>query len=244
MSDDQETKAPFHDDRDLREIKIERVLRFDQGGRAAVILGSFEEKAILLSLDQKAACSNEEAMCALIPELKLSMKNFSGGEYSYYDGMSPFANYNIEVIWPAQERQIQRKTPAEWALLEESAEAYREVSLAYVEERSAKEAWIDSVTSLRTEKERNLFVSDQFIINVDTKWNTHGELTTNEIARKAWHGASWTTDLYLLAISRDLSLRSIRDLDGRIRFISSSSKEFSSYSIGRFFRMRAIRSVA
>jgi m7GpppX diphosphatase len=81
--------------------------------------------------------------------------------------------------------------------------------------------WIESVCSLEKEKERNLFASEQFIINVDTKWATHApfppaDATPEEVAacRAAWHGAEWANGLYLLAIARDPALRSLRDLEG------------------------------
>ena len=45
----------------------------------------------------------------------------------------------------------------------------------------------------------------------DRKWSTHGPFGDD---RATWRGADWTRDLYLLAISKDASLKSMRDLRG------------------------------
>ena len=61
--------------------------------------------------------------------------------------------------------------------------------------------------SLAKERERNLHDCDGphggFVVNVDTKWTTHGPFSD---ARDAWRGAAWTKDLYLLAIAKDPAL--------------------------------------
>ena len=67
------------------------------------------------------------------------------------------------------------------------------------------------VCALEKERERNLHACDAFVVNVDTKWSTHGPFGDD---RATWRGADWTRDLYLLAISKDASLKSMRDLRG------------------------------
>ena len=67
------------------------------------------------------------------------------------------------------------------------------------------------VCALEKERERNLHACDAFVVNVDTKWSTHGPFDDD---RATWRGADWTRDLYLLAISKDASLKSMRDLRG------------------------------
>ena len=61
------------------------------------------------------------------------------------------------------------------------------------------------------ERERHRHAIDAFVVNVDTKWSTHGPFDAD---RATWRGADWTRDLYLLAISKDASLKSMRDLRG------------------------------
>ena len=53
------------------------------------------------------------------------------------------------------------------------------------------------------------------MVNVDTKWKTHPPLAEGAEARQGWGGnQEWSKDLYLLAISKNAALRSIRDLRG------------------------------
>lgn len=70
---------------------------------------------------------------------------------------------------------------------------------------------MDHTGSLETERERNLFANEEFIINVDTKWATHSKPTRDPAVRASWRDADWTDGLYLLAISRSPALRSLRD---------------------------------
>ena len=121
------------------------------------------------------------------------------------------ATYDLEAVWPAPERLVQRKRPAEICVVEETAEAYDRVVRPFAEAQAAKIGWIDAVCALEKERERNLHACDAFVVNVDTKWSTHGPFDAD---RATWRGADWTRDLYLLAISKDASLKSMRDLRG------------------------------
>ena len=78
-------------------------------------------------------------------------------------------------------------------------------------ERAVKFLISAQVCALEKERERNLHACDAFVVNVDTKWSTHGPFGDD---RATWRGADWTRDLYLLAISKDASLKSMRDLRG------------------------------
>ena len=49
------------------------------------------------------------------------------------------------------------------------------------------------------------------MVNVDTKWSTHGDFGSD---RAAWKRAPWTAGLYLLAIAKDATLASLRDVRG------------------------------
>ena len=106
-----------------------------------------------LQITQKAAHADADALRAALPTLALSLTNYSGAEYSYYvatdekgvayDAQGPRrtsrrgsstnvssarvdkpALPQVEAIWPASERQVQRKRPGEIAVFEETAEAY------------------------------------------------------------------------------------------------------------------------
>ena len=207
-----EDAAPAFSDT-ISNFAVEETLRFEAGGRLAVVLGTLDGKDCLLEIKQRAALADPRALEDALPKLKLTLTNHSGAEYSYYAATDPTtgATYDLEAVWPAPERLVQRKRPAEICVVEETAEAYDRVVRPFAEAQAAKIGWIDAVCALEKERERNLHACDAFVVNVDTKWSTHGPFDAD---RATWRGADWTRDLYLLAISKDASLKSMRDLRG------------------------------
>ena len=197
----------------ISNFAVEEMLRFEAGGRLAVVLGKLDGQDCVLELKQRAALADPRALEDALPKLKLALTNHSGAEYSYYAATDPTtgATYDLEAVWPAPERLVQRKRPAEICVVEETAEAYDRVVRPFAEAQAAKIGWIDAVCALEKERERNLHACDAFVVNVDTKWSTHGPFDAD---RATWRGADWTRDLYLLAISKDASLKSMRDLRG------------------------------
>ena len=207
-----EDAAPAFSDT-ISNFAVEETLRFEAGGRLAVVLGKLDGRDCVLELKQRAALADPRALEDALPKLKLALTNHSGAEYSYYAATDPTtgATYDLEAVWPAPERLVQRKRPAEICVVEETAEAYDRVVRPFAEAQAAKIGWIDAVCALEKERERNLHACDAFVVNVDTKWSTHGPFGDD---RATWRGADWTRDLYLLAISKDASLKSMRDLRG------------------------------
>ena len=197
----------------ISNFSVEETLRFEAGGRLAVVLGKLDGRDCVLEIKQRAALADPRALEDALPKLKLTLTNHSGAEYSYYAATDPTtgATYDLEAVWPAPERLVQRKRPAEICVVEETAEAYDRVVRPFAEAQAAKIGWIDAVCALEKERERNLHACDAFVVNVDTKWSTHGPFDAD---RATWRGADWTRDLYLLAISKDASLKSMRDLRG------------------------------
>lgn len=192
------------------------VLRFDGQGKFVVLQGVIPDvdginKPALLQFEQRAACKSQASFVENLPNFALQLTNYSGAEYSNYYGTGLGASWNVEVIWPASERQIRRKTPSNHYLVEESGELYSEYIDEFANQQSERIGWLDSVVNMETEMERNLFHNERFIINIDTKWTTHVQPTGE---RNTWYGATWTDDLYLLAIVKNPLLRSLRDLHG------------------------------
>ncbi len=234
-------RIPFVGGRTLADFRPETVLRFEGGGRFVVVQGtlaaatataagpatdndasrpssssSASARPLLLQLEQRAACADAEAFVAALPRFSLTLTNDSGAEYSFYRarGLGGAAEFDVECIWPASARQIARKTPSRGLLVEETAALYTRVVDAFAAAQAAKIGWLEAVVTRRKERERNLFHNARFVVNVDTKWTTHAPLSADPAKRAAWRGAPWTDGLYLLAISSDPSLRSLRDLRG------------------------------
>lgn len=242
MSSNGDALIPF--DSSLSPFQPTKILRFEQGGKFVVILGRIarpistepldsgpeanlaaatksnigtseeEEWPAILQLEQKGACSDPSAFLDGLSSFNVSLTNHSGAEYSFYEARGFNATFDAEVIWPASERQIIRKTPSLTCICEESADVYQQVVAEHAHEQAQNVAWLDAVVNLDKERERNLFSNERFIINVDTKWKTHGEFSEHPNVRATWNGAQWTEDLYILAISSDPKLKSLRDLHG------------------------------
>ena len=131
----------------ISNFAVEETLRFEAGGRLAVVLGTLDGKDCLLEIKQRAALADPQALEDALPKLKLTLTNHSGAEYSYYAATDPTtgATYDLEAVWPAPERLVQRKRPAEICVVEETAEAYDRVVRPFAEAQAAKIGWIDAV---------------------------------------------------------------------------------------------------
>eukprot|EP00936_MAST-01D_sp_MAST-1D-sp1_P000098 g98.t1 len=196
----------------MRDFRVTEVINYSDGGRKVCLLGMLEGAETIVGLTEKASICDAETLIAAIPSFSLNLTNHSGAEYSYYVAQSAGgAKYDVEAIWPASDRQIQRKRPMEIELFEESATCYSKLVEPFACAQAASIGWIDAVCSLQKERERNLVNADTFIVNVDTKWTTHGDFSSS---RSTWKEAAWTDQLYLLAIAKDPALKSLRDLRG------------------------------
>ena len=167
-----------------------------------------------------------------LSKLDFTLTSESGAEYSYYTATGkswwkfPFENllglhaqkagtasYNVELISPVSERQIQRSLPApSMSLIEETPEFYKASVEPFIESivKSGSLSWIENVVQGKKEVERLLFSNDDYIINIDTKWRSHPDAKT--VPREAWYEHKSVEDLYCLAIVKDSSIRSLRDL--------------------------------
>ena len=131
----------------ISNFTVEETLRFEAGGRLAVVLGKLDGRDCVLELKQRAALADPRALEDALPKLKLALTNHSGAEYSYYAATDPTtgATYDLEAVWPAPERLVQRKRPAEICVVEETAEAYDRVVRPFAEAQAARIGWIDAV---------------------------------------------------------------------------------------------------
>ena len=210
----------FTNGRTIASFHPTQLLRFDNNGQHVVIQGMMSDSSnisqpTLIQLTQQATCSNSDQLLENLSTFQVTPTNYSGAEYSFYQAIGLGATFNMEVIFPASSRQIQRKTPSTQLLVEETKELYSSIIQKFAQEQALNIGWLDAVVNLEKELDRNLFHNTDFVINVDTKWSTHAEpLSIDPAVRKTWHKAKWTNDLYLLAIVKDATFKSIRDLQG------------------------------
>lgn len=167
----------------------------------------------------------------------------SGAEYSYYDAVptekkgilgsflskllpkgwwkdssesSTMGTFKVELISPASDRQIQRARPkASMKMIQETPEMYEEMTKPYIQSivESGSLSWIENVVTVKKERERLLLEKDDYILNVDTKWRSHPDAL--HVPRSEWYKHECTVDLYCLAIVKDGSIASLRDLRSR-----------------------------
>ena len=84
------SEPAFTESRPLSSFVPESVLKFEGGGRLAVVRGKLahdagaEPEDALLTLEQKPACADADALVASLPSFALSLTNHSGAEYSFY----------------------------------------------------------------------------------------------------------------------------------------------------------------
>ena len=184
---------------------------------------------------QQAISTN---ILSFLSSYQYSLTSESGAEYSYYNATPqiPFSlagllrtvqsylgytssppsssQFKVELISPASERQIQRATPApKRVMIQETPTLYHTVAQPHIQSiiDGGSLSWIQNVIDGTKEKERLLLDSaDGFVLNVDTKWRSHQDAMT--VPRSDWYQHPSVEDLYCLAIVKDGSLRSLRDL--------------------------------
>jgi m7GpppX diphosphatase len=168
------------------------------------------------------------------------LKSESGAEYSYYcatpsksvaTGDPPmkdmetneasktnafqFGAFDVELISPATHRQISRAMPSLGStLIHETPQVYQAVVQPYIQSivDGGSLGWINNIIQVKKEKERLLVNTDQFIINIDTKWRTHPPPLTTP--REEWYAHESVQDLYCLGIVKQNGIASMRDLRG------------------------------
>jgi len=209
----------------LREFVVEEVLREDP----ITFLGRFPwqkpgERAVVKVNPTALEIADAPA---LLPHLAMQPSSYSGAEYCFFDAVPQLLGllsqpplrrgYKIEVIAPASERQIARcRPPGALVMIEETPEMYDAVVRASYESlRTAKVlGWLYNVLDRKKETERLLFHDEDpalgFILNVDTKWTSHPNLTATD--RADWHHHKSVQWLYCLGICNRRDIPSLRDL--------------------------------
>lgn len=179
---------------------------------------------------------SSQNIISFLKDYNFKLKSESGAEYSYYHAIpsttatelqtdeknatatarSLYGAFDVELISPADKRQISRALPSLGsALVEETPELYNHVVKPYIQSivDGNSLGWIQNIIELKKEKERLLFNNDEFIVNIDTKWRSHPPPLTTP--REEWYGhPSCVQDLYCLGIVKMKGIATLRDLRG------------------------------
>ncbi|THU97752.1 HIT-like protein [Dendrothele bispora CBS 962.96] len=138
--------------------------------------------------------------------------------YSWFQGwlatsrseeVQPQGDVKINVICPATEVHIRKYSKQLSILVSETPELYKRITEPYISNfPPSRTQWVTEILSGRAEQEKILFSSPEFVILPDMKWDLHT-----------------VGSLYLVAIVRDPSLRSLRDLRGDLETGTSETKK-------------------
>lgn len=183
---------------------------------------------------------DSKGILQFLSQLDCKLTSESGAEYSYYAAKEKGHNqwwqhnpidifcqtfglfhtqppvslsYQIELISPASKQQIERSLPAPTlSLIEETPLIYEKVVEPFIQKivDSGSLSWIGHIIQGKKEQERLLYNDDNYIINIDTKWRTHPD--ANKVPKEEWYQHPSIDDLYCLGITKDSSIRSLRDL--------------------------------
>ncbi|KAF9225626.1 HIT-like protein [Gyrodon lividus] len=105
----------------------------------------------------------------------------------------------INVIFPATEVHIRKYTKQELSMVTETPELYERIVKPYIDAFPASRTqWVSDIIEGKSEAERIVCRTLKFLILPDMKWDPSGPISS----------------LYLLAVVRDPSIRSLRDLRG------------------------------
>ena len=165
---------------------------------------------------------------AIVSSLVTHLSSYSGAEYAYYKGTTSLVSllssqrlrpsFAVEVIAPANDKQIARSRPQPGVFVIEPPSLYHSVVAPYIDGLDpAATAWIYKCLDLSKERERVLFNDPNpetgFLLNVDTKWKSHPRCVEAAEARATWKHHESVKDLYCLAICHRRDIRSLRDLN-------------------------------
>ncbi|KAJ7588136.1 scavenger mRNA decapping enzyme [Mycena floridula] len=116
----------------------------------------------------------------------------------------------VNVICPATEVHIKKYTKQRIILVQETPFLYETITKPYILAFPAQRTrWVTGILAGRSEQDKLLFGSPDFVILPDMKWDLH----TIE-------------SLYILAIARDTMIRSLRDLkEKHIELLKSIRQE-------------------
>ncbi|KIK60433.1 hypothetical protein GYMLUDRAFT_168061, partial [Collybiopsis luxurians FD-317 M1] len=121
----------------------------------------------------------------------------------------------ISVICPATDVHVKKYAKQESILVQETPELYHRITLPYINSFPLERTrWYEQILEGRAEQEKVLYSSSDYLILPDMKWDLHT-----------------TGSLYLIAIARDPSLRSLRDLRGNVHLSLLRSIRKEAYRI-------------
>ncbi|KIY63788.1 HIT-like protein [Cylindrobasidium torrendii FP15055 ss-10] len=102
----------------------------------------------------------------------------------------------VDIIFPATDDHVRKYSPQKSLLVRETPELYASITKPYIDAFPPERTkWVTKILDGESEQEAVLFNCPEYLILPDMKWDLHT-----------------LSSLYLVAISRDPTIRSLRDL--------------------------------
>ncbi|KAF9054889.1 scavenger mRNA decapping enzyme [Panaeolus papilionaceus] len=208
----------------LNGFKFEKLINEDPATHSLTLLGSFPD---LQGQDQVTAIVRIEKTTLNASDahrffgenglIKKAVLEESTDIYTWlfaWLGEDRERDIKINVVCPATEVHIRKYTRQELIMVSETPELYKKVVKPYIEAfPPSRTKWVENILTGVSEQNKILYSSGLFVILPDMKW----DLQT-------------VSSLYLTAIVRDKSIRSLRDLRRRhVGLLQNIRKE--AYSI-------------
>ncbi|XP_063984297.1 m7GpppX diphosphatase [Diachasmimorpha longicaudata] len=184
-------------------FQVTKILRNDTTNKRIAVQGLFKGKNedALIILEKKIFPEEPEVLQqGFFESNSTSKKIYRNDVYRGYDWfpMQQHNGLNVSITYPATQKHIEKWTPPEYYLVEETPELYENVTLPKLLEEPFSLQWVDNILNGTAEVDRIIYNDPDkdlgFVLTKDLKWDD--QIRT----------------LYLLAIPRQ-RIRSIRELN-------------------------------
>lgn len=218
----------------LQGFEISEVLFQEASGNYVSLLGTFPEDVEvdaevtnpaprgIVSFRLKAP-QDCQSLIKDVSAMKLNLRVESESEYGYFVAigsslLSPI--YDVELIYPASEKQIQRKRPTIFRMAVETPSTYASRVKPYIEELVSGSSvnWIKNILEGRAEIE-NVLLDDKnpetgFMLLINPHWTSHPNPKKVDISewKEINKDNNFVNDLNVLALVRRNDLFTLRDL--------------------------------
>ncbi|KAF9052263.1 scavenger mRNA decapping enzyme [Hymenopellis radicata] len=190
---------------DLSTFSCERILNQEPEKKRITLLGSFPplngstERSCAIVRIEKTSFAPDFDLSSVVnikPMQSTDIYSWFAGWLASSPEKRPQGDVKIDVICPATQDHINKYSPQRSLLVRETPELYSSVTKPYIDSfPPSRTKWVSKILDGESEREAILFNSPDFVILPDMKWDLHT-----------------VESLYLVAIARDASLRSLRDL--------------------------------
>lgn len=170
---------------DFNLIKNTKILNNTQEDGSCAFIGQYNDQDIIFKLKPTTNQINFDDMHDIV----FTYRNDRFAKYS----MKGSCDYDTTIIYPINQDDIVKYTPTRIKMIE-TYQMYNEILFPEIVKQDL--TWIDNIINGISEVDKVIFNNDDFVLLPDMKWAS-GKIE----------------DLYYLAILKDKSLRSIRDLN-------------------------------